>query len=133
MESITSLSWVLEKSIATCFTFFDICVSGLQPRRWYLSACQRTVHIFLLSRVVRFCSSRRFFCSNFRGTHRQIYGGISLGIAATAAIGMLALSNVSEMWSSGEDVYLPALSLLQRSYIWIRVSKFLWPFVIVIS
>jgi len=43
----------------------------------------------------------------------QIYGGISLGIAAMAAISVLALSN--------------------RSYIWIRVSKFLWPFVIVIS
>lgn len=43
----------------------------------------------------------------------QIYGGISMGIASCAAISMLALSN--------------------RSYIWIRVSKFLWPFVIVIS
>jgi len=43
----------------------------------------------------------------------QIYGGISLAIAATAGAGMLALSN--------------------RSYIWIRVAKFLWPFVIVIS
>jgi len=43
----------------------------------------------------------------------QIYGGISLGIAAAAVISMLALSN--------------------RSYIWIRVVKFLWPFVIVIS
>jgi len=43
----------------------------------------------------------------------QIYGGISLGIAATAGVSILALSN--------------------RSYIWIRVSKFLWPFVIVIS
>jgi hypothetical protein len=30
---------------------------------------------------------------------RQIYGGISLGIAAMAAISMLALSNVSEEWS----------------------------------
>jgi len=43
----------------------------------------------------------------------QIYGGISLGIAAAAVISMLALSN--------------------RSYIWIRVVKFLWPFVIMIS
>jgi len=43
----------------------------------------------------------------------QIYGGISLAIAATAGVSMLSLSN--------------------RSYIWIRAAKFLWPFVIVIS
>jgi len=42
----------------------------------------------------------------------QIYGGIGLGVAAAAVITMFALSN--------------------RSYIWIRVAKFLWPFVIVI-
>jgi len=42
----------------------------------------------------------------------QIYGGIGLGVAAAAIISMFALSN--------------------RSYIWIRVVKFLWPFVIVI-
>ncbi|KAF8963867.1 hypothetical protein BDZ97DRAFT_956205 [Flammula alnicola] len=43
----------------------------------------------------------------------QIYGGIGLGVAAAAIISMFALSN--------------------RSYIWIRVAKFLWPFIIVIS
>lgn len=43
----------------------------------------------------------------------QIYGGIGLAICAAAIISMLALSN--------------------RSYIWIRVAKFLWPFVIVIA
>jgi len=43
----------------------------------------------------------------------QIYGGISLGIGAAAIISMFALSN--------------------RSYIWIRVVNFLWPFVIVLS
>jgi len=43
----------------------------------------------------------------------QIYGGIGLGVAAAAVISIFALSN--------------------RSYIWIRVAKFLWPFVIVIS
>ncbi|KAF9469708.1 hypothetical protein BDZ94DRAFT_1278879 [Collybia nuda] len=43
----------------------------------------------------------------------QIYGGIGLGVAAAAVINMFALSN--------------------RSYIWTRVAKFLWPFVIVIS
>ncbi|KAG7452174.1 uncharacterized protein BT62DRAFT_926390 [Guyanagaster necrorhizus] len=42
-----------------------------------------------------------------------IYGGIGLGVAAVAIINMFALSN--------------------RSYIWTRVCKFLWPFVIVIS
>lgn len=42
-----------------------------------------------------------------------IYGGIGLGVAAVAAINILALSN--------------------RSYIWTRVCKFLWPFIIVIS
>ncbi|KAF9567859.1 hypothetical protein CPC08DRAFT_740050 [Agrocybe pediades] len=42
----------------------------------------------------------------------QIYGGIGLGVAAAAVISMFALSN--------------------RSYIWIRVVQFLWPFVIVI-
>ncbi|KAF9055938.1 hypothetical protein BJ165DRAFT_1429644 [Panaeolus papilionaceus] len=42
----------------------------------------------------------------------QIYGGIGLGVAAAAIISMFALSN--------------------RSYIWIRVVKFLWPFLIVI-
>jgi hypothetical protein len=43
----------------------------------------------------------------------QIYGGIGLGVGAAAVITMFALSN--------------------RSYIWIRVSKFIWPFIIVIS
>jgi len=43
----------------------------------------------------------------------QIYGGIGLGVASAAAISVIALSN--------------------RSYIWTRVCKFLWPFVIVIS
>jgi len=43
----------------------------------------------------------------------QIYGAISLGVALAAVITIFALSN--------------------RSYIWIRVVKFLWPFVIVIS
>jgi len=43
----------------------------------------------------------------------QIYGGISLGIAAAAALNILALSN--------------------RAYIYTRVCKFIWPFVIVAS
>jgi len=43
----------------------------------------------------------------------QIYGGIGVGVGAAAVITAFALSN--------------------RSYIWIRVVKFLWPFVIVIS
>jgi len=43
----------------------------------------------------------------------QIYGGIGIGVGALAVITILALSN--------------------RSYIWSRVCKFLWPFIIVIS
>jgi len=43
----------------------------------------------------------------------QIYGGIALAVAATAAVNILALSN--------------------RSYIYSRVCKILWPFVLVIS
>jgi len=43
----------------------------------------------------------------------QIYGGIGMGVAAGALINLFALSN--------------------RSYIWTRVCKFLWPFIIVIS
>lgn len=43
----------------------------------------------------------------------QIYGGIGIGVCALAVINVLALSN--------------------RSYIWTRVGKFLWPFVIVLS
>jgi len=43
----------------------------------------------------------------------QIYGGIGVGVGAAAVMSMLALSN--------------------RSYIWIRAAKFLWPFIIVIS
>ncbi|KAH8120005.1 hypothetical protein DFH11DRAFT_25614 [Phellopilus nigrolimitatus] len=43
----------------------------------------------------------------------QIYGGIGLAIAAAAVINVLALSN--------------------RSYIWARVCKFIWPFILVIS
>lgn len=43
----------------------------------------------------------------------QIYGGIGLGIGVVAIISMFALSN--------------------RSYIWIRVANFLWPFIIVIA
>jgi len=42
----------------------------------------------------------------------QIYGGIGLGVATLAVLSIAALSN--------------------RSYIWTRVVKFLWPFVIVI-
>lgn len=42
----------------------------------------------------------------------QIYGGIGIGVAVSAILTMFALSN--------------------RSYIWIRVAKFLWPFIIVI-
>jgi len=42
----------------------------------------------------------------------QIYGGIGIGVALAAVLSMFALSN--------------------RSYIWIRVVKFLWPFIIVI-
>lgn len=42
----------------------------------------------------------------------QIYGGVGIGVGVAAALTMLALSN--------------------RSYIWIRVVKFLWPFVIVL-
>ncbi|KAJ8084700.1 hypothetical protein PM082_003476 [Marasmius tenuissimus] len=41
-----------------------------------------------------------------------IYGGIGMAVTAIAAINVLALSN--------------------RSYIWTRVCKFLWPFIIVI-
>ncbi|TFL06166.1 hypothetical protein BDV98DRAFT_609897 [Pterulicium gracile] len=43
----------------------------------------------------------------------QIYGGIGVGVAACAIINIIALSN--------------------RSYIWVRVCKFLWPFIIVLS
>jgi len=43
----------------------------------------------------------------------QIYGGIGVGIGALAVISIFALSN--------------------RSYIWTRVTTFLWPFVVVIS
>ncbi|KXN88904.1 hypothetical protein AN958_06774, partial [Leucoagaricus sp. SymC.cos] len=42
----------------------------------------------------------------------QIYGGIGVGVAVAAVLTIFALSN--------------------RSYIWIRVVKFLWPFIIVI-
>jgi len=42
-----------------------------------------------------------------------IYGGIGLGVAAVALIDVFALSN--------------------RSYVWTRAGKFLWPFMIVIS
>ncbi|KAI0068037.1 hypothetical protein BV25DRAFT_1818400 [Artomyces pyxidatus] len=43
----------------------------------------------------------------------QIYGGISMAIGAVALINAFALFN--------------------RSYIWTRVCKFLWPFILVIS
>ncbi|KAG8966173.1 hypothetical protein FRC03_012363 [Tulasnella sp. 419] len=43
----------------------------------------------------------------------QIYGGIAIGIAAVAIVNIVALSN--------------------RSYIWSRVCKFVWPFIVVIS
>jgi len=42
----------------------------------------------------------------------QIYGGIGMAVASAAAINVIALSN--------------------RSYIWTRVCKFIWPFVIVL-
>jgi len=43
----------------------------------------------------------------------QIYGGIGMGVAFGALINLFALSN--------------------RSYIWTRVCKFIWPFILVIS
>jgi len=43
----------------------------------------------------------------------QIYGGIGIGVGSVAVVSILALSN--------------------RSYIWTRVCKFLWPFIVVIS
>jgi len=43
----------------------------------------------------------------------EIYGGIGMAVAALALINVLALSN--------------------RSYIWTRVCKFTWPFVVVLS
>ncbi|KAH8835643.1 hypothetical protein DL96DRAFT_1575041 [Flagelloscypha sp. PMI_526] len=43
----------------------------------------------------------------------QIYGGIGIGVCVLAVINVLAHAN--------------------RSYIWTRVCKFVWPFVIVIS
>lgn len=49
----------------------------------------------------------------FNYPEAQIYGGIAMAVGATALINMFALSN--------------------RSYIWTRVCKFLWPFVLVIS
>ncbi|KAJ7597335.1 hypothetical protein C8J56DRAFT_315887 [Mycena floridula] len=42
----------------------------------------------------------------------QIYGGIGVGVGAIAVVSMLALSN--------------------RSYIWTRACKFMWPFIIVL-
>ncbi|KAI0815360.1 hypothetical protein BC629DRAFT_1731459 [Irpex lacteus] len=43
----------------------------------------------------------------------QIYGGVAMGVAAMALITIFTLGN--------------------RSYIWTRVCKFIWPFVIIIS
>jgi len=43
----------------------------------------------------------------------QIYGGIGMAVAAVALVNIAALSN--------------------RSYLWTRVCKFLWPFIVVIS
>ncbi|EIM92697.1 uncharacterized protein STEHIDRAFT_89915 [Stereum hirsutum FP-91666 SS1] len=43
----------------------------------------------------------------------QIYGGIAMAIGAVALINVIALSN--------------------KSYIWTRVCKFLWPLIVVIS
>ncbi|TDL28135.1 hypothetical protein BD410DRAFT_812165 [Rickenella mellea] len=43
----------------------------------------------------------------------QLYGGVSVGVGVIALINVFALSN--------------------RSYIWTRVCKFVWPFIIVLS
>ncbi|KAI0652322.1 hypothetical protein C8Q79DRAFT_1005531 [Trametes meyenii] len=56
----------------------------------------------------------------------QIYGGIGIGVAVAAALSILALSNVSA------PQFVPPLSRALRSYIWTRVCKFIWPFVIVV-
>jgi len=53
----------------------------------------------------------QFFFFNY--PEWQIYGGIGMGVAAVAVINAIALSN--------------------RSYIWIRVCKFLWPFIVVVA
>jgi len=60
--------------------------------------------------VFLFLYGQYFF---FIANEPQIYGGIGMGVAAVALVNIFALSN--------------------RSYIWTRVCKFLWPFIIVIS
>ena len=76
---------------------------------------------------------------------RQIYGGIGIGVGVAAGLSVVALSNVSgcSLLPYSPDVILlvhytfenmPTLIWnQQRSYIWTRVCKFIWPFIIVIA
>ena len=58
-----------------------------------------------------------------------------MGVGAAALISVIALSNVSG--ESGLTYFdhfnAESLNGIQRSYIWIRAIKFLWPFIIVID
>lgn len=70
--------------------------------------------------------------------NRFIYGGVGMGVGAAAVITILALSNVSSLNKNiivftNCDFLSNVFLAFQRSYIWTRVVKFLWPFIIVIS
>ena len=60
-----------------------------------------------------------------------IYGGIGLTVAVIALVNILALSNVGAQLP-GDVIGIDINYNFQRSYVWIRVCKFLWPFVIII-
>jgi hypothetical protein len=53
-----------------------------------------------------------------------------MGVAAVALINIIALSNVRAA-PRARDVRVP--TALQRSYIWTRMCKFLWPLIVVIA
>ena len=68
---------------------------------------------------------------------REIYGGISMIVALTALISIFALSNVRSRGDpklcSGHRELMLFIPNWQRTYLWTRVTTFMWPFVIVIS
>jgi hypothetical protein len=53
-----------------------------------------------------------------------------MGVAAVALINIIALSNVRAAPCAGRARVPTAL---QRSYIWTRMCKFLWPLIVVIA
>lgn len=107
---------------------------GLQCRWRHFPAQIWPIFIFRISRMVsKVFRKLLLVILKYVCYRRQLYGGIAMGVAVASGINLLALSNVSLSSVRSLAPLAPLLtSISQRSYIWTRVCKFIWPFIIVI-